>query len=138
MRHASIAALVVAAIALASCASSSRDASSADSGPRNTAELKALVREAGRLVEREGKGAFDAFDEEGGRFRRGNDYVFVLDARGNCLYHGFEPERVGENVAMLKDDDGRAYGKRLVEIAGGKPSTGWAFYKKTEPATGRP
>ena len=137
MLYARSAALVVAAIALASCASSSRDASSADAGPRNTAELKALVREAGRLVEKDGEAAFTAFDQEGGRFRRGNDYVFVLDARGNCLYHGFEPGRVGENVASLADDEGRAYGKRLVEIAGGKPSSGWAFYKKTEPATGR-
>lgn len=130
-------ALLAAGLAAAGCASGPENGEN-DAAPRTTRELKASVRNAARLVERQGEAAFAAFDAPSGPWRRGDESLFVIDASGTFVYHGFDATLLGTNASDLADEDGRPYGKRWAEIAAGKPATGWAFHERTRPESRRP
>lgn len=130
--HAAHAALLGALLALACSASWRPDGHS--SAPSfeyaETRELVAVVDEAARLVESEGEEAFDAFRVEGSRWRRGEDYVFVLDPDGKMVVHP-DPAMEGRNQLSLEDVHGKPIVRGLLDAAMTFPEKpeGWYHYQ---------
>jgi signal transduction histidine kinase len=96
----------------------------------DTRELVALVDEAAERVRADGEAAFDEFRVDGSRWRRGDQYVFVLDPDGDMLVHP-DPELEGANQLTLEDVNGKPIIRGLIEAATAVPgrSEGWYHYQ---------
>ncbi len=95
-----------------------------------TRELVALVDDATELVRTKGEGAFNDFRVSSSRWRQGETYIFVLDAKGNMLVHP-DPALEGKNEMDLKDINGKPIIRGLIAAATtlpGKPE-GWYHYE---------
>lgn len=95
-----------------------------------TRELVALVNDAAELVRSNGEVAFDELSIEGGRWRRGETYIFVLDPEGNMLVHP-DAALKGRRVLELKDINGKPIIRGLIDAAtaiADKPE-GWYHYQ---------
>src|SRR5690242_640632 len=75
--------------------------------------LVTLVRQAGELIRTKGEDAFPGFRIEGSRWRRGENYIFVLDKEGNMLVHP-DPAMEGKNQLELKDINGKPIIRGLI------------------------
>jgi signal transduction histidine kinase len=95
-----------------------------------TRALVALVDDAAALVRSEGEAAFEAFSTPGSRWRRGEDYVFVLDPEGNMIVHP-DPAMAGKNQMDLKDVNGKPVVRGLLDAAMTFPDKpqGWYHYQ---------
>lgn len=95
-----------------------------------TRELIALVNDATELVRTKGEEAFNDFRAASSRWRQGEKYIFVLDAKGNMLVHP-DPALEGKNDMDLKDINGKPIIRGLIAAATslpGKPE-GWYHYE---------
>lgn len=99
-----------------------------------TRELVSLVKSAAKLVSTRGEKAFTEFRVTGSRWRKGENYIFVLDPAGNMLVHA-DPELEGKNQMELKDINGKPIVRGLIDAASsftGK-AEGWYHYQWTIP-----
>jgi hypothetical protein len=69
-----------------------------------------------------------------GQFIKDQQYVFVLDLDGIMLAHGINEKFAGKNFIGLKDSDGKAFIKEIVDNAKTEGS-GWVEYKWYHPVT---
>ena len=81
-----------------------------------TRRLVALVSDAAELVRTRGEAVFNELSIEGGRWRQGESYIFVLDPDGNMLVHT-DPGLKGRNVLHLKDVHGKPIIRGLLDAA---------------------
>lgn len=95
-----------------------------------TRQLVALVNDAAKRIRSEGEEAFETFREEGSRWRRGEDYVFVLDPEGKMLVHP-DPAMEGKNQLDLEDVNGKPIVRGLLGAAMSLPDKpeGWYHYQ---------
>ncbi len=95
-----------------------------------TQELVALVKEAAELVRSKGEAAFPEFRKSGSRWRKGEAYIFVLDAEGNMLVHP-DPALEGKNQIELKDINGKPIIRGLIDAATSlaDKNEGWYHYQ---------
>ena len=84
---------------------------------QDTRDLVELVRDAAELVRMKGAAAFDELRVAGSRWRRGEQYVFVLDVDGNMLVHP-DPDLEGRNTLDLTDVNGKPIGDFVVRLNG--------------------
>ena len=96
-------------------------------------ELKRFVEEGARLISQKGERAFDAFRQRGGRWFRGDRYLFVWDLNGTRYLYPPNKKGEGQNVRDLKDADGKPIGELFIEIASSKKGKGWAHYRWPRP-----
>jgi signal transduction histidine kinase len=104
-------------------------ASVAAAGERATAdEAKALLARAVKQVETDGSAkAVAAFNDPKGGFRDRDLYVFCFGPDGKVTAHT-DPARIGQNVADIKDADGRAIGSEMLKlVAAGGSSIEYRF-----------
>ncbi len=95
-----------------------------------TEELVALVKDAAELIRTKGEAALSDFRVSGSRWRKGENYIFVLDPQGNMLVHP-DPELDGKNVIDLKDINGKPIIRGLIAAATTLPTKpeGWYHYQ---------
>lgn len=62
-------------------------------------------------------------------FIRGEMYVFVFDAHGNCLAHGDQPELIWQNMYNQQDVFGFPYVQAMIMEAHAVPAGGWVTYQ---------
>lgn len=100
---------------------------------KETRELVQLVKEAADLLHVKGEAAFNDFRITGSRWRKGEDYIFVLDTEGNMIVHP-DTELEGRNQLELKDINGKPIIRGLLGAASfpGKPE-GWYHYEWNVP-----
>ncbi len=131
MRHSTPFVLSAAALILAL----SPQAVFAQSDHGNDAEVQEMVKKAVALVKSAGpEKAYKTFTEHpDGAFKDRDLYVFVYDFGGTCLAQGANPKMVGKNLLAIKDVDGNAFIKGMIDVV--KASTkGWyGPYKFTNP-----
>jgi len=88
------------------------------------------VNDAVDLFNNEGEQAFATFKTQDSPWRRGDDYIFVIDDKGNMLVHT-DTSLEGKNVLGLLDVGGKPIIKGLIETA--KASSGgqggWYHYR---------
>lgn len=95
-----------------------------------TRDLVVLVNDASDLVASKGEAGFTDLRVAGSRWRKGEAYVFVLDAQGNMLVHP-DPALEGKNVIDLQDINGKPIIRGLIAAATALPDkpTGWYHYE---------
>ena len=101
------------------------------------AEAQEMVKKGVALIKSSGaEKAYKAFtDHPDGAFKEKDLYVFVYDFEGNCLAQGANSKMVGKNLITMKDVDGNAFIKGMIEMVK-TSSKGWyGPYKFNNPAT---
>jgi signal transduction histidine kinase len=95
-----------------------------------TQALVTLVNDAAALIEAEGEAAFARLRVPDSRWRRGETYVFVVDAQGKMLVHP-DPALEGRDELELKDVNGRPIIRGLIQAATAVPgkAEGWYHYE---------
>lgn len=98
-----------------------------------TRQIVALVKDASDLIRTKGEAVFKDFAIAGSRWRQGDTYVFVLDAKGNMLVHP-DPALEDHNLLELKDVHGKSIIRGLIAATAvpGKPE-GWYHYQWAVP-----
>ncbi len=108
-------------------------------GPATTEELITFVDRAAAELQAKGNAAFGEFGREGGEWKHGDTYVFVVDAATHrILFHGHDPARVGEDLTTIRGAEGRAFGRWGVQGLAGSRDRAWIFYKRARPRGGAP
>lgn len=88
-------------------------------------EAEAMARKAAALVQSEEPDkAFATFQDKKGPFIRDDLYVFVLDSKGILMAHGGKPTLIGKRATEMKDINGYAFAKAMLDI----PQEGWITY----------
>jgi len=104
--------------------------------PPSKGEVVAFVGEALEYARRHGKDkAIAEFMNTGGRYFRGELYVFAYDMSGTALCLPAQPQTVGEDRWDLQDPDGVYFVREIVGTAK-DPGEGWVSYKYVNPAQG--
>ena len=99
-----------------------------DDAKRFVEKAIAFFRANGRAV------ALAEFSNPHGRFVKGEQYLFVLDATGVMLAHGINRKYVGKDFYRIMDSDGKTFIKEIVDAANAEGS-GWVEYRWGDPAT---
>lgn len=105
-------------------------------GERGTeAEAQDMVKKAVALVKSAGpEKAYKVFtDHPDGAFKDRDLYVFVYDFEGNCLAQGANSKMVGKNLIGIKDGDGNAFIKGMIEMVKASSKGSYGPYKFTNP-----
>jgi signal transduction histidine kinase len=125
---------------LASCTNKPKEASD-ESGESDSLVLSessqavvSMVSDAVVLFNKDGEKAFDAFKSPGSEWRKGEEYIFVLDNDGNMLVHT-DTALEGKNVIGLTDVGGKRIIKGLIQTANNsvKGQGGWYHYQWPSP-----
>jgi len=125
--------LSVAALSL-SLLTASSTALAADKGSAD--EAVAMVKRAVALIKSDGKEkAFAAIsDPSNASFHDRDLYIYVYDLNGVALAHGNNPKMVGKPLIGLKDNEGKAMIKEMLDTAKTK-GKGWVDFKWPNPVT---
>lgn len=98
-------------------------------------EAKALAQKGLAHVKSAGTAkAFEDFSAKDGKWQNKDLYIIVLNFNGEVLAHGTNKALVGKNMMEVKDVNGKAFTRDMVEGAKTK-GTGWNDYMFTNPAT---
>ena len=96
--------------------------------------LVSLVKDAAAVVEKEGEAAFPNFKKEGGPWRHGDLYVFIIDMDGNTVLHP-DPIIEGKNQSGLRDVNSKPIIQGFLDVVNGDPKEGWFHYQWPEPGS---
>ena len=97
-------------------------------------DLVDFVTRAAERVAESGAGACEAFKRDGGEWREGERYVFVLDMQGNAICHP-SPSLEGRNLSEVRDPDGKPIMKLILRQLERGASDGWVHYLWPRPGT---
>ena len=100
---------------------------------QETRDLVALVEAAAAAVQQEGEKVFPDFRKEGGRWFKGDHYVFVWDLKGNRYVYPPDLAHERQNLIDLKDVGGKPIGEMFVAAATNKEGRGWVHYQWNRP-----
>ena len=92
-------------------------------------QAQTMATKAANAVKKDGDKTFTAFNN-GGEWRDGDLYVFVIDKTGTWRASGAHPELVGNNDLHTADSNGKLYVKEIVAI----DKDGWVDYNFKSPA----
>ena len=96
-----------------------------------------LVRQAVEHVSRVGKQrACNDFDHAAGEFVFGEYYIWAMDLNGIRVANGSDPASRGQNIAELRDIDGKPHVRNILDKAKRK-GKGWEDYMWPNPVTQR-
>lgn len=99
------------------------------------AEAEAMVKKAISFTKESGKEkAFAEISNPKGKFVKDELYVAVTDKTGKCLAHGANAKLVGKDLSGLKDPDGKAFIKEMMDLTAAK-GKGWVEYKFNNPVS---
>jgi len=96
-------------------------------------EVTAFVKQAANKLEQEGEAAFDELRRRGGRWFRGDRYVFVWGLDGTRYVYPPDPSGEGKNMLSLRDINNKPIGAWFVEKAATEPGNGWVHYQWPKP-----
>lgn len=98
-------------------------------------EAKALANAALVHIKKVGnEQAFKDFTTDKANWSKKDLYVFALDNKGATLAHGANEKLVGKNMMELKDQNGKAFVKEIIDISTTK-GEGWVDYDWAHPVT---
>jgi cytochrome c len=80
--------------------------------------------------------ACNDFDDRNGKFIFGEYYIWAMDLHGIRVANGSDPATRGQNIADLRDVDGKPHVRNILDKAQRK-GKGWEDYKWSNPVTRR-
>ena len=94
-----------------------------------------MVNEAAAAAAKDKNAAVAEIGNKGGRFVKGEVYVFAYDLGGTMVAHPINPKLIGKNLLEVPDADGKLFRK---DIISGVTATGAATvrYKYKNPKSG--
>ncbi len=92
-------------------------------------QAQTMATKAAGVVKKDGDKAFTGFNN-GGEWRDGDLYVFVIDKTGTWRASGARPDLIGKNALSIADSDGKLFVKEIVAV----DTEGWVDYKFKSPA----
>jgi signal transduction histidine kinase len=97
---------------------------------RDTRELVTLVNDAAARLQADGDKAFAEFSVPGSRWLADEEYLYIYDAEGNCLFNAGQPQLVGKNLLDYRDVGGRPVVRQLMDIINSPEAdaSGWIFF----------
>ncbi|MBC3861134.1 cache domain-containing protein [Undibacterium jejuense] len=100
------------------------------------AEAQDMVKKAVALVKSAGpEKAYKAFTEHtDGAFKEKDLYVFAYNFDGTCIAQGATPKMVGKNLLAMKDVDGNAFIKGMIDMVKASSKGWYGPYKFSNPA----
>ncbi len=102
---------------------------------RERIEVRKWVQDAITLYENAGKETLlREIADSKGRFVSNERYIFALDLNGTMVAHPVEPALTGSNLIDLRDSEGNAFIRKIVNTAKTK-GYGFADYKWHRPAS---
>ncbi|MEX2297671.1 MAG: cache domain-containing protein [Dongiaceae bacterium] len=113
--------------AVSACASGDAERGSAG-------EAKDMVERAIDTYDAEGTGSFAAMTAPSTEFVDRDLYIFVFDPNHRVVAHGTNAELIGDDVTLLVDANGKAFGLAFVERA--TPEGAWVDYAWLDPLSG--
>ncbi len=87
-----------------------------------------LVTRAAAFLAERGSAACDAFKRQGGEWRRGDAYVFVIDTAGEAVCHPAKPDLEGRNILEIRDPDGKPVVQLFLRQLARGSGEGWVHY----------
>lgn len=75
---------------------------------------------------------FDVYREEGGDWRQGSIYLFVLNDNGDVLFHGADRTQEAKNQSHLEDINGVKFVQEFIRVA--EAGGGFVEYQYNDPA----
>jgi signal transduction histidine kinase len=100
-------------------------------------EAKALVEKAAAHLQKVGhEKAFADFNNPTGGYVDRDLFVFVYSLDGVIVSAGANTALLGKNAGILKDIDGKEFGKMI--IAAAHKGGGWSDYRMVNPVTKKP
>ena len=106
------------------------DKGTADEAVAMTKKAVALIKSAGKE-----KAFADIGNPANASFHDRDLYVYVYDLNGITLAHGNNPKMVGKNLIEMKDVDGKAVIKALIEAGNSPAGKGWVDFKWPNPVS---
>jgi len=101
---------------------------------KETRDLVSFVREAAALFSTKGDKAFIEFGKENSRWFSGNQYIFIYDLSGDCIFHPVLKESVGKNLLGIKDINDKPIIQLILSKASNSAKPyGWVHYLWAEP-----
>jgi signal transduction histidine kinase len=98
-------------------------------------EVRRWVQDAIALYENAGKETLlREIADSGGRFVSGERYIFALGLNGTVVAHPMDPTLTGKNLMDLRDSEGNAFVRKIVNTAKTK-GYGFTDYKWHSPAS---
>ncbi|MFZ6691267.1 cache domain-containing protein [Undibacterium sp. SXout20W] len=100
------------------------------------AEAQEMVKKAVALVKSAGpEKAYKVFTEHpDGAFKEKDLYVFVYNFDGTCVAQGANAKMVGKNLLAMKDVDGNAFIKGMIDLVKSSSKGWYGPYKFNNPA----
>ncbi len=100
-------------------------------------QTMALVDQAATLLHSKGTEDFTEFRKKDSKWLKDDTYIFVVDMNGIQLLNPALPKLEGKNVINVKDANGKAQVREMIEIAKTKGS-GWVEYMWPKPGESEP
>lgn len=102
-------------------------------------QLVAFVKAAADLVKIKGEKAFPQFRKKGGKWFKGERYIFVDTLGGVCMVNPALPSQEGKNLWHVKDVNGnRIVAHFIREVTYRHKSQGWSHYLWPRPGAKKP
>jgi signal transduction histidine kinase len=99
-------------------------------------QAKALVEKAAAHIKDVGaEKALADFDDPKGGYQDRDLFVFVYGPDNKIVGSAGVPALRGKDVTLLKDVDGKEFGKLIIATAGANAAGGWVEYRMTSPVT---
>ena len=100
------------------------------------AEAQEMVKKAVALVKSAGpEKAYKVFtDHPDGAFKEKDLYVFAYNFDGTCIAQGATAKMVGKNLLAMKDVDGNAFIKGMIDMVKASSKGWYGPYKFSNPA----
>jgi len=104
-------------------------------------EMMTMSKEAAKFLAEKGKDGLSAFNDEKGKWVKGELYIFVYglkgEERGVIIAH---PRKglVGKNFLKVKDSTGKVFAADFLRIAESEKGEGWSEYMWPKLAEGKP
>lgn len=90
---------------------------------QETRQLVNYVEQAAQKIAHDGRNAFSAFRKDG-------HYFYILDISGRFVLHTKYPEMEGRNNSNVKDIDGKAVFRHMLEVVNeNERGSGWVHYR---------
>jgi len=114
-----------------------RISSSLEPQSEEAKQTMALVDQAATLLHSKDTEDFTEFRKKDSKWLKDDTYIFVVDMNGIQLLNPALPKLEGKNVINVKDANGKAQVREMIEIAKTKGS-GWVEYMWPKPGESEP